>query len=338
MRSFNDDRLPPGVVALLKGHTEAVYATAFSPDGKTVLTGSFDKTLKLWDAATGKELKTLEGHQNLVLCAAFSPDGQTIASGGADNTAKLWTKTSVRNLGHGNLVDALAFNPAGRLLATGSHDGTVRIWDVAKAQQMRQINAHVQPSPQPVYSVTWSPDGKQILSGSYDATMKLWDAASGNMVRLFKAYKAKEFEKGHRDGIFGVAFSPDGKLLASGSTDHSIKLWRSSDAAVIRDFVNPSLKPAPLWPPPSHPGWIYSLHFSQGGTRLVSAGTAPRNQGYLAVWNVADGKLLYGQQLPFGPIYCAAVSPNGKLLALACGPSVPHAPEGHAVLLKMPVS
>src|SRR5688500_18557151 len=82
---------PPDVAATLGGHTEMVYAVAYSPDGKYVVTASFDKTLKLWDAATGKEMKTFSGqagHQNLVLCAAFSPDGQTIASGSSDNTAK----------------------------------------------------------------------------------------------------------------------------------------------------------------------------------------------------------------------------------------------------------
>src|SRR5436853_6539433 len=84
---------PPGVVATLKGHTEIVYAVAFSPDGKYVVTGSFDKTLKLWETATGKEIKTFggaTGHQNLVLSVAWSPNGRILASGSSDNTAKLW--------------------------------------------------------------------------------------------------------------------------------------------------------------------------------------------------------------------------------------------------------
>src|SRR5262249_13634934 len=86
--------LPPGVVAMLKGHGETVYAIAFSPDGKFVVTGSFDKTVRLWDAATGKEIKTYGGatgsHNNLVLAVAFSANGQMVASGGSDNTAKIW--------------------------------------------------------------------------------------------------------------------------------------------------------------------------------------------------------------------------------------------------------
>jgi WD40 repeat protein len=335
----DEQRLPPEVVAAFKGHTEIVYAIAFNPNGKEIVTGSFDQSLKIWDIASGKELKTLvgpSGHHNLVLCATFSPDGKTIASGGADNAVKLWTKDGVRSLGHANLVEAVAFNPAGTLLATGSQDGTLRIWDASKGQQVRQINAHVQPSVQAVYSVAWSPDGKQIASGSNDATMKLWDANTGKLVREFRAYKPKDFEKGHRDGIFCLAFSPDGRQLASGSSDHSIKLWNVGDGSVSRELVNPALKPIPLWPPQAHPGWVYSVRFSPDGTTLASAGNAPGNRGYLALWNVASGALLHGAVLPLGPIYSVAVSPNGKLLGLACGPRSRQGSQGNAYLLKMP--
>ena len=108
---------PPGLAATLKGHTETVYAVAYSPDGRYVVTASFDKTLKLWDAATGAEIKTFggqAGHQNLVLAAAFSPDGRLIASGASDNTAKIWDvplKTPLREFAQGDAVNALALSP-----------------------------------------------------------------------------------------------------------------------------------------------------------------------------------------------------------------------------------
>jgi WD40 repeat protein len=376
----DDSSLPAGVVGVLKGHTDSVYTVAFSPDGKFVLTGSFDKSLRLWIAATGKEVKTLDGpqgHQQLVLAACFSPDGRRIASGGSDNSAKIWenpvldplrpitrfgrafifpssfgndlllvkpgTAVPAKNLAHANLVDAVAFNPAGTLLATGCHDGTVRIWDVVKGQQQREIKAHTAPAVSPVYCVAWTPDGKQLLSGSFDRTMKLWDANSGGLVREFKAYKEKEFEKGHRDGVICLAISPDGKRIASGSSDRSIKLWNLGDGRVTLDFVLPgsgsaavASTPSPFSYPSAHPGWVNSLRFTHDGKFLVSAGSAPRNHGFLAVWNVADGKLLHGQELSLGPVYSVAVSPDGKLVALACGPHDRHSLEANGYLLRMP--
>src|SRR5262249_46944381 len=160
----------------------------------------------------------------------------------------------------------------------------------------------------------------QVVSGSNDHSLKLWDANAGTLVREFKAYKEKEFEKGHRDGVFCVAFSPDGKALASGSSDNTIKFWNPADGSGIRELTNPNITvpPGALPLPPQAPVvWVYSLRFTPSGKTLVSAGNAPRNQGYLAAWNAADGKFLYGEELPLGPIYSVAVSADGKLLALA---------------------
>jgi len=381
----DEPALPESIVATLKGHTEIVYAVTFSPDGKSLVTGSFDKTVKLWETATGKETKTFTGpagHQNLVLSVAFSPDGRFLASGAADNTAKIWdvakagSEAPYKNLAHANLVDAVAFNPAGTQLATGSHDGTVRIWDVAKGQQVRQIAAHTMPMMTQVYCVAWSPDGKWVVSGSLDHTLKLWDAATGTLVRSFKSHSdqeglpifasstiglrdlpltqslfllaamkipgkpEKQSVKGHQEGVFCVAFSPDGKLLASGGSDRAIKIWNVVDGTLVRDLANPKLKTAnrtgSAAPAQAHPGWVYGLRFTPGGDHLVSVGMAPRNHGYLAVWNLADGKMLYGEELPLGAIYSVAIAPDGKLLALACGPRGRQFQDVNCYLLKMP--
>ena len=132
-----------------------------------------------------------------------------------------------------------------------------------------------------------------------------------------------------------MAISPDGKLLASGGSDRTIKVWNLSDGSV-RAFVNPNLKPAPSDPSQAHPGWIYSLRFTTDGKYLVSAGNAPRNQGFLAVWSVADAKLLFGAELPLGPIYSVAVSPDGKRLALGCGPRGRQATDASGYVIQMP--
>jgi WD40 repeat protein len=215
----------------------------------------------------------------------------------------------------------------------------VRTWDLAKGAEIKKIDAHTKPAVNPVYGVAWSPDGKQILSCSLDKTLKLWDAASGNLVREFKSYEEKKFEHGHRDGVFSAIFSPDGKLIASGGSDRTIKLWNVADGTVVRECVNPNVKasnPNIPMPPQAHPGWIYSLRFTPDGKHLVSAGNAPKLQGYLAIWSTADGKMQYGEELPLGPLYSVAVAPDGKLLALGCGPRGRQVQDANAYLLKMP--
>jgi WD40 repeat protein len=149
-----------------------------------------------------------------------------------------------------------------------------------------------------------------------------------------QAYKEKDFEKGHRDPVFCAAFSPDGKTVASGSAglERAIKLWNVADGSVAREFVNPNLKA-----PQSHPGWVYGLKFTPDGKYLVSVGEAPKRKGYLAVWNVADGKLLYGEELALGSFYSVAVSPDGKQIAVAAGYTGGAAQDAnHCYILKMP--
>jgi WD40 repeat protein len=188
--------------------------------------------------------------------------------------------------------------------------------------------------------VAWTPDGKQVASGSLDRSIKLWDATTGALVREFKGYKEKEFEKGHRDGVFTLAFSPDGKTLASGGSDRSVKLWNVADGSVLREFAHPGLlKPGALpQPPQAHPGWVYGVRFTPDGKALVSAGAAPQNHGFLAVWDVSDGKPLAAEEVPTGVIFALAVSPDGKLLALGTGgPGRPGSPEPNvSYVVKMP--
>lgn len=302
-------------------------------------------------------------HPAAVKSLGFTPDGKFLLTAADDKLARAWRLASDQpsaSLAHPNLVDSVAFDKTGGLLATGCHDGILRIFDVSKAAVSKTINAHTSPTPQPIYSVAWTPDAKLLATASFDKSIKFWDPADGKLVREIKGgsdklptdpevakfapvlvgslgggYLNAPPEPGHRDQVFTLAFTADGKYLASGSSDRTLKLWDAATGKLVRDFPNPTLKaPPPGQPHPSHPGFVHCAKFTPDGTKLVSAGTAPRGQGYLAVWNVADGRLLAAQEVAFGPIYSLDVAPAG--IVLGCGPKARFESASDAVVVPLP--
>ncbi|KAI9035476.1 NACHT and WD40 domain protein [Aspergillus affinis] len=163
----------------LEGHSCSVQAVAFSSDGRTIASGSTDKTIKLWNAETGEQRRTLEGHSNLIWAVAFSPDGRTIASGSNDKTIKLWNTATGKQRqtleGRLRLVWAVTFSPDGRTIASGSTDFTIKLWNTATGEQRQTLKGHSSA----VQAVAFSPDGQTIASGSYDKTIMLWYAETG---------------------------------------------------------------------------------------------------------------------------------------------------------------
>ena len=326
-----------------------VRSLAFTPNSLALVAAVSDRTLRAWGTpfTAGQPLakEFLAAVQSYsaaepIAQLAIAGDSATIYTAGLANALDVWklaSPTPVRNFPHPNNVDAVAFQPKGTLLASGGHDGKVRLFDLVKSAVVKEITAHVEKNNgNTIYSVTFSADGKQLLTSSYDRSLKLWDIATGKLVREFKAHKAKDFEKGHTEPVYAAALSPDGKWLASGSHDRTIKIWTVADGRVVRDLPNPQIKSAPPLPPLAHPGDVLYLHFTRDG-KLISLGDAPKNRGFLGVWDPQKGKMLFGQTLPLGTFFALAVAPDEHTLAVATGSRGRPNPEMNNVyLIKVP--
>ncbi len=202
------------------------YAVAFSPDGKWLASGNEDKTITIWSVAEHKPVRTLPGHAGEVISVAFSPDGQWFASGSKDQTIKLWNLLDSREprtlRGHARAVTQVAFGSGGKLLISLSEDQRMKFWNAANGEE--------QPIPQEfasgVKSFAVSSDGSMLVVGM-DNIVKLWSIPEAKMLRTIP---------GHQGVVTSVAFSPDGKLLASVDYQNAIKLWRIQDGRELWTF------------------------------------------------------------------------------------------------------
>ncbi len=278
-------------------------AVAFSADGALVVTGSDDRGVRVWDAATGALLQTFKEHTGEVTSVAFSPNGKMLASGAKDSTVRVWdlTKNVILRVftEHTNDVNSVAFSPDSKRLASGSTDNTVRIWDLGQSQIIRVLDEHTLY----VTAVAFSPDSKLLASGSWDKTVRIWDA-NMKTVDVQPKFSSNKLINDHSDRVTTVAFAPVGKQLASGSWDNTVRTWDPITGKPAETFKG-------------HTQWVTSLSFSPDGKQLASGSWDTT----VRIWDTEKGSPVPLQTLKeiADRVVLAGFSPDGKQIA-ASGP------------------
>ena len=323
---------------------DIVVSAIFSPDGEILASGTYGKDIVLWDVKTRQIIDKLSGHSEVVRSLAFNQDGSMMASASQDNTIILWdmkTRQKIRQLsGHSYYVTSVAFSPDGKTLASGSEDTTVLLWDVKTGQLIHKLTEHTKK----VRSVAFSPDGKTLASAGDGGIIIFWDLKTGESVATLPVdHTDPDFNIKLSDPVLSIAFSPDGKTLASGDTYHNVILWdletgqriytlrRHADAVRALAFSPDGKTLASgsadrtiiLWDTESgqfldqwrgHSVLINSLSFSPDGMTLASGS----GDTTIILWDMNPRQPLSripGGYMHFGQVLSVAFSPNGKTLA-----------------------
>ena len=289
---------PPGgrLLYTLYGHTQRVKAVVITPNGKQVISGSDDKTLKVWNLETGEEIFTLIGHRNSqhgsINTLAVTPNSKQVISGSLDDTLKVWDLETRKELftltGHRKPVNAVAVTPNGKQVISGSDDKTLKVWDLETGEELFTLFGHLDE----VNAVAVTPNGKQVISGSDDKTLKVWDLETGE--ELFTLF-------GHRARVNAVAVTPNGKQVVSGSGHHidrgdrTLKVWDLETGEELFALFG-------------HSDWVTGVAVTPNGKQVVSVS----GDKTVKVWDLETTEELFTLTGHSNWIEGVVVTPDGK--------------------------
>ncbi|WP_375769088.1 SIR2 family protein [Archangium gephyra] len=275
----------------LQGHEKHVRGCAVTPDGRRVVSASWDGTLKIWDLETGRELVALVGHGNYVIACAVTPDGRHVVSASHDGTLKVWELRTGREVvtlvGHAREVNDCVVTPDGRRVVSASYDGTLKVWELETGRELATLKGHRAD----VLGCEVTPDGRHVVSTSWDSTLKVWDLQTGRNVATLA---------GHENGVMDCGVTPDGRRVVSASWDGTLKVWDLQTGREMATLVG-------------HEFPVMACAVTPDGRHVVSAS----HDSSLKVWDLETGREVarlkgHGQ----GVMGCE-VTPDGRRIVSA---------------------
>jgi len=266
----------------LEGHRGPVRTVAMTPDGRRAISGSEDRTLKVWDLESGICLRTLEGYADTVVAVAVTPDGRRALSTSKDKTMKVWDLQSGTCLQTLEVDRDGALTADGRVAISGSEEGTMKVWDLESGTCLRMLKGHADC----VNAVAVTPDGRQAISASDDETLKVWNLDEGDPMQALD---------GHCKSVLAVAVTPDGEQGVSGACDKTLKVWDLGSGACLRTLEG-------------HGDAVLAVAVTPNGQRAIS-GSEDKT---LKVWDLAAGTCLRTLEGHDGAVRSVAVTQDGQ--------------------------
>jgi WD40 repeat protein/serine/threonine protein kinase len=288
---FQDIRAADMQLAVLSGHQDRIYSAAYSPDGTRIVTGSIDKTLRIWDARTGVQLVVLAGHLGNIFSVAYSNDGTRIVSASSDKTARIWDAHTGSQLaafsGEGFRVIKAEFSPDGTRIVVASLDRTARVWDARTGAELARLVGHEDA----LQSAVYSPDGNRIVTASRDKTARIWDARTGAQLTVLS---------GHGGIVLSAGYSPDGTQIVTTSADKTARIWNARTGASLMVLSG-------------HGDRVYLASYSPDGARIVTAS----DDKTARIWDARSGLPLAVLSGHRGFVRSASYSPDGTRIVTA---------------------
>ena len=287
----HDRRLTKGLSISYKsfapqGHSSYITGVVITSDGKECISGSFDKTIRIWNLETGQCRRTLEGHTDTVSTLALMPGGKRCISGSRDGTARVWNLETGECLhvmeGHIGGITAQVLTSDGLLCINGAHDCVLRAWNPETGRYLRSFRGHQKP----IHCVAITPDGKKCVSGSLDGMINVWEIETGRLINSFGT-------KGRR--VCSLVITSDGNRCISGSFDHTIRIWDIGTGTCLRILTG-------------HSRPVTSLILSPDAKKCLSSS----KDCTIRVWDIETGQCLMTLQGHTGIVFSMTVTPDGE--------------------------